>query len=172
LLGQARTRHDGGRVRDYVPPTATCRSASPFETLNRSASRRARRGETVRSSKKPDSEVVLPVTVRLPKSAIEQLESAAAGQGVTRSEYVRALLVEPRLPKIPKLSPTSRDRMVSIKILSEINRAGRQIESAVLILERAAEAGRLNNDIVDRAAVEIASFDSALREALAHAVKD
>jgi Arc/MetJ-type ribon-helix-helix transcriptional regulator len=126
----------------------------------------------VSSSKKPELEVVLPVTVRLPKSVIERLESAAVGQGITRSEYVRALLVEAQPPNPSTLSSSSKDRTAIIRILREINRAGRQIESVVRILERAANGGSLNNGTVDRAAVEIASVDSTLREALAHAVKN
>lgn len=126
----------------------------------------------MRSSKKPESEVVLPVTVRLPQSAIERLESAAAALGVTRSEYVRALLLEERRPKLSTLSSISGDRMVNIKILSEINTAGRRIESAVRILERAADGGYLGNAAINRAAVEIASIDSQLREALSHVAQN
>ena len=126
----------------------------------------------MKSLEKPDSELVLPVTVRLPKSVIERLESAAAGQGMTRSEYVRALLLDVRLQQSSTLLAASKDRAGSLKVLCEINRAGRQLEGAVRILERAEVGGHLDNDAVDRAAAQIASVDSALREALAHAVQD
>lgn len=126
----------------------------------------------MKQPKKPESEVAVPMTIRLPRSGIERLESAATGQGMTRSKYARILLLELRPPKPLKAQSSPRERMVSIKILSELNTAGRRIESAVRILERAADGGHLDNDTVDRAAVEIASVDSTLREALKHASKN
>ena len=112
------------------------------------------------------------LSIRLSKTELERIDQAAVGQGVNRTDLVRALLLQANLPKPRKVQVADGGNETARSLIDVVNRASKQLERTADFLEASAIIGKINDNAIDRAAWQLSAVDAALREALKIDSKD
>ena len=106
------------------------------------------------------------LSVRLSKGELERIDAEAQAQGVKRTDFARALILQARLPKPTKQRVPTESDDAQRALIDGVNRAGKALERAADVLEDHASSGALDDEAIDRAAWQLSAVDAALREAL------
>ena len=112
------------------------------------------------------------LSIRLSKTELERIDQAAVGQGVNRTDLVRALLLQANLPKPRKVQVADGGNETARSLIDVVNRASKQLERTADFLEASATIEKINDSSIDRAAWQLSAVDAALREALKIDSKD
>jgi len=120
----------------------------------------------VKSEDKTERDPAQPITIRLPLSVIARFEAEARQRGLSRSEYVRVILLDVKPSQEPPQQGNPRDPAEFLEIVHAVNRAGRSIEIVARAIDRAAKKEGLTSPVLDTVVWRLASVDAALREGL------
>ena len=106
------------------------------------------------------------LSVRLSNDELERIDAQAQAQGVKRTDFARALILQARVPKPTKpCGPTESDD-IHRALIDGVNRAEKALERTADVLEDHASSGALDDEAIDRAVWQLSAVDVALREAL------